>query len=406
MTIQEKDIIIIGGGPAGSTAGRILSGLGYSVLIIDKKKFPREKLCGGLTTYKNIRLLERVFNETEENLVKNGIINYRSYGYEFRNRNRSLFNHSSQIPLYFVDRIVYDDFLLKKAIESGAGVIQGENVVECNIDENIIETENNRYKAGYIIAADGVNSMVRKKFPRSMYNWRKWKRNLGSTFEIFVKRADIRDEVLRNTDIPVVTLGLVPWGFAWIFPRTDRLAIGIGGLYQKSRGKMLKAFRDFLKEKGIDHSKYIMKGYNIPLGGYVSKPVYKNVMLAGDAGGFVDPILGEGIFYAQRTAELAAWAIHWNITEGRPLDKVYRKLLWKYVLPEFFDAKIIRILGFYFSDMMGHYPLQIWITLLGRLHQEMLHGIRTNRLFFKRTIHEKVSLNFIARLTTRPGKKD
>ena len=70
------DVIIAGGGPAGSTAGYILSKAGLNVLIIDKSNFPRKKLCGGLITYKTIRLLERVFGETASSLDEKGIIDF------------------------------------------------------------------------------------------------------------------------------------------------------------------------------------------------------------------------------------------------------------------------------------------------------------------------------------------
>ena len=89
---------------------------------------------------------------------------------------------------------------------------------------------------------------------------------------------------------------------------------------------MLKTFNNFLKEHGIKNpEKLKRKAACVPCGYYLTKSVFKNTILVGDAGGYVDPLLGEGIFYAQRTAELAAWAIHKNIKEGRPLDKVYKK---------------------------------------------------------------------------------
>ncbi len=399
----DYDVIIIGGGPAGATAGYLLSGFGYSVLIIDKRKFPREKLCGGITTFKNIRLLERIFDATEASLLEQGIINFRSCGYEFRHRERVLFQHSSDIPLYFVDRNIYDDFLLNKAAQSGARVVQGDKVVSCDIDNTEVETASGkRYKSKFIIAADGVNSIARRSFPERLINRRRWTRNLGFAHEIFVKRDDIKDKAVRDIDIPIVILGKVEWGYAWIFPRSDRLSIGIGGLNQKNRGKMSALFQSFLNDLGIDHTKYKIKGAFVPLGSYVKRPVYKNVILTGDAGGYVDPALGEGIFFAQRTAELASWAIHRSIIEGRPMGRVYEALIWKYVLPEFNNAKIMRLPGFYISERLEHYPLQIWMKLLGKQHMEMLHGIRTNNFFLKINVHEDVSLGVFERFFTRP----
>jgi flavin-dependent dehydrogenase len=58
--MTEYDVIIVGGGPAGSTAGYLLRNFGLKILIIDKNNFPRQKLCAGCITYKTVRLLERI----------------------------------------------------------------------------------------------------------------------------------------------------------------------------------------------------------------------------------------------------------------------------------------------------------------------------------------------------------
>lgn len=405
---KEYDVIIIGGGPAGSTAGRLLTSLGHRTVIIDRQKFPREKLCGGLTTHKTIMLLERIFKVTEKSLIEKGIINYVAKNFEIRFRNRFLFRNSGDMLFYFVDRETYDNFLLEEAVRAGADAVLGEKVTECDIDNNIVTTSaGNRFKGRYIIAADGVNSIVRKQFPKSQYNHRRWQRNLISAFEIFVSRDDLKEGPMgKDADRPYIFLGGLNLGFSWIFPRKERVSVGIGALYKRNRGSIRDIFHKFLQEHGIDPARYSIETHNLPGGYYLTRPVYKKVLLAGDAGGFVDPLLGEGIFYSQRTAELASWTIHRNITEGRPLDKVYRKLLWKYVFPEFFDEKIVRTFVFYISEKLGHFPIKFAFNLLGSLFQDVLHGTRTNRGFFKRSIHESVSLNKISTFLTRPPRKN
>ena len=129
----QYDVIIVGGGPAGSTAGYLLAGFGYSVLILDKKIFPRDKLCGGLTTYKTRKLLERVFDETETSLIKKNIFDFSALKYELRYKNRFMYNREVALPFYFVKRIVYDDFLLDKAKDAGVTAKEGEAVVSCKL---------------------------------------------------------------------------------------------------------------------------------------------------------------------------------------------------------------------------------------------------------------------------------
>ena len=88
MLNQENnfDAIVIGAGPAGSTAAYLLAKRGFHVLVLDKKEFPQGKLCGGLLTRKTVRLLEETFQTTPDYLTSNQIISHHSssYGVKFR----------------------------------------------------------------------------------------------------------------------------------------------------------------------------------------------------------------------------------------------------------------------------------------------------------------------------------
>ena len=403
---NNYDVIIIGGGPAGSTAGYLLSNFGYKVLIIDKAVFPRKKLCGGLITKKTLKLNERIFNVTEYDLREKGIINYISNGYELWNKSKLLVKGGDDIQLYFVTREKYDELFLRKAEKAGVSIIEGDKVVKCDIDNNeIITSSGKKYTARFIIGADGVNSIVRHSFPKKNFKLKKWRRNLVNAIEIFVDIKDLGpDSKLKNLDKPILYLSLVRYGYAWLFPGKDRIAVGIGGHYKKNKGSLLKTFNSFLSFHGIEYKGKI-DAHSVPAGYYMTRPVYRNVILTGDAGGYVDPLLGEGIFYAQRSAELASWAIHRNITEGRPLDKVYRKMLWKYFLPEFFNAKVTRSLAYYISENLAHVPVKVVFGMMRGILHDVLQGTRSNRGFFKRNIHEAVTLNKLSLFLTRPKKK-
>ncbi len=389
----DYDVLIIGGGPAGSTAGYLLHSLGYNVLIVDKSRFPRIKLCGGATTQKVIKLLERVFNQTEADLIDQGVINYTVKEFEVRYKQKQLVSYHPVTPLHLVDRKAYDHFLLSKTMESGVHTHLGEKVISCDMENHTITTSNGQTISGrYILAADGVNSIVRRNFPKTQVNRDKWLKNLGTTFEIFVNRDDLGSHHLKDLQHLIIYLDVVKWGYTWIFPKKDHLVIGIGGLISKNKGVMRDAFFKFLKDNDIPHETITLRGHNIPLGNYITRPVFNNVMLTGDAGGFVEPLAGEGIFYAHRTAELAAWAVHLNITQGLPLDKTYQKLLWKYVLPELFNVKMGRNIALNLADYGGYSFLRPIMNIFGKGIEDIMHGDRTTRLFLKRSVHEDVKL--------------
>ena len=121
--------------------------------------------------------------------------------------------------------------------------------------------------------------------------------------------------------------------------------------------------------------------------------IYKQILLVGDAGGYVDPIIGEGIFFAQRTGELAAFSIHKQLTENLPVYDVYKEILNRHVIWPFRNAKFARAMEFYVSQPFRHYPFEYWMKLTSKAHQEMTHGFRETPRFNKSRIHEDIWMN-------------
>lgn len=381
MKRYDYDVIIAGGGPAGSTAGLILGRAGLNVLIIDKSSFPRKKLCAGLITHKTVRLLERVFDETAGSLKEKGAVNFGSDQYEILYRNESLARKSSAIPYYFTDRYVYDDLLLNKARSSGAVIAEGEGVTHCELDLNeVMTTSGRRLKAKFLIGADGVHSTVRKGFPLERFNKDSWQYDLGTGIEISVARSDVS----FNVDHPMIYFGFADYGYAWIFPHRERLIAGICGLNRKNRKKgFVNSFHDFLSEAGLGKfKKDIVRGYPLPFGNFLKKPFFRQTLLTGDAAGFADPIFGEGIFYAQRSGELAAGAIIESVEKGMDAGSVYQALLQKHILPEMISAKRHR---WFFYNRQQKHCLNILFNLLGDISTETVHGIRSHRWFRKQS---------------------
>ncbi len=364
----ESDITIIGAGPAGSTAAYLLTKSGFRVIIIDKSVFPRDKLCGGLITKKTINLLERVYGEKEESLKEKSIINFYTNKFYFLNKEKILKNGSNKIPTYFVERTVYDKYLLEKAVSSGAKFIYDEEVKKIEFNSNIITTsKGNKIQSRYIIGADGANSVLRKEFERlGILENKYWLNNLGFALETFLDK----DKLPFDKDTMYLYFGYIKTGYIWIFPKKEKAVIGVGGLLNKLDAKdMKKILTNFLislriDEKTVDTCIKNIKGHPIPFGNYIFNPVYNNTILIGDAAGLVNPLTGEGIYYAQRSAELVADAINKDYLNKGKLEEEYLKNINLYVMPEL--LKMLKIRSLYFNIFNNYFLGKLLMFLMFR----------------------------------------
>lgn len=380
---SDYDVVIVGGGPGGSTTAYLLSKFGFHVLVIDKENFPRPKLCGGLLTYKTFRLLNRVFGETESSLTDKHILNFRADHYEVFYKDKPMVNKHSEIPFLFVDRKIYDSFLLDKAREAGAEIIEGEKVQAADLSTmEVVTSTGKRFSSRFIVGADGVNSVIRKElFSAGRVDAHDWKRNLATGLEVFVNR----DETTKAIDHPMVFFGFVRWGYSWVFPNKDVLVVGSGGLNTTNRSDFLKSFHDFLSSLNLNEGRVSrIAGHPVPYGNFLQRPVSESFLLVGDAAGFADPVTGEGIFYAQRSAELAAWAIRECAHNNRNLETSYLHLLHRHIYPELVYAKKARLPIFTFLERFGYYPIKMLLDIMDKQAIELVHGLRTYKGFQKR----------------------
>ena len=363
-----SDVAIIGAGPAGSTAAYLLSKVGLNVMLIDKYLFPRNKLCGGLVSVKTLKLLEQIFNETEQSLNEKQIINLSSNKFEFVCKKKSLGKFYTKTPTHFVERKLYDKFLLDKALDSGAKIIYGEEVKEVDLDSNtLVISKGKTISSKYIIGADGANSITRKEFEKlGALDKESWLTNLGFALETFIDK----DKLSFETDIMYLYFGYMKTGYAWVFPNKDKAVIGIGGLLKELNNKDLKdIFTNFLMSLGIDKKTVDdcikdIRGHPIPFGNFIENPVYKNTILIGDAAGLVNPVTGEGIYYAQRSAQVAVDAILKDYTNQGNLVENYTKNLNLYLMPELLSTRKSR--NMYFRIFNNYYLGKIVTSFIFR----------------------------------------
>lgn len=377
-TSTHFDIIIAGAGPAGSTAAYLLGKAGLNVLIIDKKKFPRKKLCGGLITHRTVKLLERVFDVTIETLKQHGIVEYESDHYEVYGRKRLITKRSFEIPFRFIDRQQYDNFLLQKAQQAGASLVEGDAVTLIDLSGSSIKTRRGwNFTADVIIGADGINSKVRRSFPIDLFGREDWTENVASAHEVIINR----DRMKKQFDHPVLYFGLLHHGYAWIFPNRDTVTAGICGLKQKTGKNILSIFREFLNDMNLTNAgDERINSYVLPYGCYLPYPAFRNLLIVGDAAGFADPLIGEGIYYAHRSAELAARAMLMLMEENKLCDQMehyYVPLIRKHLLTEFEYAGKIRKAIFRYFSAFDFYMLGKIMDYYENKTIEAIHGIRS-----------------------------
>jgi menaquinone-9 beta-reductase len=119
-----------------------------------------------------------------------------------------------------------------------------------------------------------------------------------------------RRAAIAFADQPTIYYGFIPWGYAWSFPGATDQILGMAGLKKKAGPKLRSSFRKFLATRPLPPPPACrIESRQLPYGNYLPTPGSRNILLVGDAAGMADPFLGEGIYYAHRSAQLAAEAI-------------------------------------------------------------------------------------------------
>lgn len=369
MTNRFYDAVIVGGGPAGATAGYWLGKSDFDVLIIDKEEFPRSKLCGGILTFKSIDFLKQIFSETIASLRDNRVLDCYSDKFRVFFEDKLIATGTSNFPFHFVRRKVFDNYLLDSAKEEKVEVTEGERVVEIQSDNNVIRTESGeRIKGKHIIAADGINSIIRNKLQlEGKIKLKNWSENLAVGFEIFLSDTELVEE-----SHPTIYFGMVDWGYGWIFPNRDQLVIGMGGLVKKNNN-LKNNFDKFTSFLNLTPEN--IESHPVPYGNFVRKPSYDNIYLAGDAAGFVDPLTGEGIFYAMKSGELVARAIQ-NTEKGKIQDSgaQYIKSVNEHIIPRLSRGKMIRSAIFHLPKKIQFYGFKLLLKFCKDRFVKMING--------------------------------
>lgn len=290
------EAIVVGLGPAGATAAYELARRGVRVLALEQKRHPRSKPCGGCLSLKIDRILEPDFHPLIEKTV---------YGAAFTFEGMDAFRIRSDRPVaYKVSRDRFDHFLVEKARRAGAEIREEERVLHVaeEADRVRVGTARGEYAGRFLVGADGVSGVVARALgmvPEKVTA-------LCLEGEVQTQRvpSGLEDEVR-------IDFGSVPFGYGWVFPKTGHLSLGVGGLREKIRNP-----RDYYEEFLVDQElledivSEKRQGWAIPVFAGGGRCIAtRRTVLVGDAAALVDPFLGEGIYYAIRSGQLAAQAV-------------------------------------------------------------------------------------------------
>jgi len=327
--VLRTEVLVVGGGPAGAAAGFWLAKLGHDVIVIERKKFPREKTCGdGLTP--------RAVKELGDMGLSDQLSQFHRYeGLRATAHGKALELKWPTHPIYpqygyVVRRRELDMMVARNAQDAGAKLLEEHEAISPIVENdcvrgaivtNKVDGSTIAIHAQYVIIADGANS----RFGRAIGTSREKSWPYGTAIRTYWK-SPRHDEPWIESALDVKDRnGKSMPGYGWIFPVGDgTINIGVGLLSTFKNFKdvntshLLDSYAHMVADRWeIDPTQPECKATSgkIPMGGSVGPKVGNTHIVIGDAAGSVNPFNGEGIDYAYETAHIAAEVLHDALVE-------------------------------------------------------------------------------------------
>ncbi len=309
--MERWDAIIVGAGPAGCAAAYDLATAGRPVLLLDRAEFPRHKACAGGLTRKSLRALRYSVAPVVRETVSAIVVEKQSV--------EAATLASRNAVCAMTVRQELDHFCLQQTRRAGAefaliGPISGFDI---NSDGVVVRTTERDYRARFLIGADGVHSRVRQLLYGESPRW---------FWRGFALEARVYPTNGHRSDL-IFDFAPVRRGYGWVFPKRDHLNVGLG-VYDDSGAQKLDRARlsSYIHERFGDARVEHVTGQFLGFGAESAPKAEQRVFLAGDAGGFADPLTGEGIYGAIASGQAAAAAIDGELRCGAPAQGTFAKL--------------------------------------------------------------------------------
>jgi geranylgeranyl reductase family protein len=353
---MSYDVIVVGAGIGGAAAAYYLGEAGYRVLVLERERLPRYKPCGGGVPSSVLGYFPFHLDEAIE--ARLARIHYSYRGEE-----------EVTIPLpgeavAMVMRAQFDALILEQAnceVQEATAVTK---LVEDN-DSVVVSTKDGQeFRGRYLVGADGANSIIARELGLRRGKF------LGAAIEVEVPLAQRAMADWAQTAL--LEFGAIKGGYLWIFPKREHLSVGIGA-FRKSKAKLRDVLRQEMAKFGISLDGITLHGHPLPIYFRSERLNTARSILVGDAAGLMDPLSGEGIRYAIKSARLAVEAIirgeldKYTARVQREIGANLSRARWVaalfYGLPQLCfrlaarDPKVTRLFGEMLSDRATYYDL-------------------------------------------------
>ncbi len=362
------DVGVVGLGPAGVSALKVFEGSGLKVLAVETApSFPRKKPCAGGLTSKAYTILKEFFPEVDS-VVRKKITRFTLY-----NGKNSTVLTSDTVLTYMTQREELDAFLFNSLNHSQFDIHLGETAltVDKDIDGVILNTTKDSYRVKVLLVASGVNSRIARQLGI--------KREIGFTYESYVENS--KEEL-------IIDFTGFKWGYYWAFPKGDVVTTGLGEFKnRKLSGSFREILSSFNKKHGLTGKETWSSGFPIPAGKSKNDVYRPHILFLGDAGGLVDPLTGEGIYYAVKSGTVAAGVVKQFLITGDP----HRLKSYETAINSLFgeEFKWARIVGHLFFNLKG---LNFFLLKRSPELAQLAAGLLAGRISYRESFKKYLKL--------------